>query len=141
MNGEGNASNKLRRDSLSWFCDPRRNTAYGIFRYNMSTDEIKKLKDCIHQWYTRGLKFDFRFNLASDDSMYCSEMISKALAKATDKRIQIQTTKLTIDEASLFSSYTHLPFAYASKLQVIPIDNLYTNPFCHLVKEYNYERK
>jgi hypothetical protein len=51
----------------------------------------------------------------------------------------IETTKLTHKEAGLFSVYMHLPFTYASELQVVPIDNLYTNPFCHLIKEYNYK--
>ena len=141
INGEENHDNKLRRDSLSRFCDPRRNMAYGIFRYDMNADEIKKMKDCIHKWYAQGVQFDFAFNLASDDSMYCSEMISKALAEATNKRILIKPTKLTTGEASLFSAYTHLPFTYANRLKVIPIDALYTNSFCHLVKKYNYEKR
>jgi hypothetical protein len=141
INGEENPGNKLRRDSLSWFCDPRKNMAYGIFRYDMNADEIKKMKDCIHKWYAQGIQFDFAFNLVSDDSMYCSEMISKALAEATNKRIHIQTTKLTTDEASLFSAYTHLPFTYTSKLKVISIDALYTNQFCHLIKEYDYKKR
>jgi hypothetical protein len=141
INGEENHDNKLRRDSLGCFCDPRRNMAYGIFRYDMNADEIKKMKDCIHKWYAQGVQFDFAFNLESNDRMYCSEMISKALAEATDRRILIKPIKLTTDQASLFSAYTHLPFAYANRLEVIPIDALYTNPFCHLIKEYNYQNR
>jgi len=141
VNGEENPGNKLTRDSLSRFCDPRHNAAYAIYRYDMNTDEIKKLKECINKWYGQGIRFDFSFNLQSDDRMYCSEMISKALAEATNKRIQIETTKLTSSQAALFSAYTHLPFAYTSKLEIIAIDELYTNPFCHLVKEYSYEKR
>lgn len=141
VNGEENQGNKLRKDSLSVFCSPRQNLAYAIFRYDMNSNEIKKLKDCIDTWYKQGISFDFSFNLQSNDRMYCSEMISKALAKATNKRIQIGTTKLTTNQAALFSAYTHLPFTYTSKLQIIPIDNLYTNRDCHLVKEYNYAKK
>jgi hypothetical protein len=121
INGEDNPGNKIRRDSLSRFCDPRENMAYGIFRYDMNADEIKKTKDCIYKWYAQGIQFDLAFNLASDDRMYCSEMISKALAEATNKRILIKPTKLTSGEASLFSAYTHLPFTYTSKLKVIPL--------------------
>src|SRR5215831_13330338 len=95
LNGEENPDDKLRKDSLSSFCDPRKNIAYGIFRYEMTPDEISKLKDCVQKWYNQGVRFDFRFNLESDDRMYCSEMISKALAEATDKRIIIKPTKLT----------------------------------------------
>ena len=141
LNGEENQDNKLRKDSLSRFCDPRQNVAYAIFRYDMNANEIKKLKEWIYKWYVQGIRFDFSFNLTSDDSMYCSEMISKALAEATGKRISIETTKLTTKQAALFSAYTHLPFIYTSKLRVISIDDLYSNPFCHLIKEYNYTKK
>ena len=71
--------------------------------------------------------------------MYCSEMISKVLARATGKRILIETTKPTNTEAGILSVYIHLPFTYTSKLQIVSIDNLYTNPYCHLIKEYNYK--
>jgi hypothetical protein len=141
INGEGNVGNQIKRDSLGWFCDPRKNIAYGIFRYDINADEIKKLKDCISKWYAQGIRFDFSFNLKSDDSMYCSEMVSKALAAATNKRILIKHFQLTAGQAALFSAYTHLPINYTSKLQIIPIDALYTNPFCSLVVAYNYAKR
>lgn len=139
VNGEENPDEKLRKDSLSGFCNPRKNIAYGIFRYEMGAGEIKRLKDLIHKWYIKGVRFDSTFNLKTDDRMYCSEMIRKALARATGKRILIGTTKLTDAEAGLFSVYTHLPYTYTSKLRIVSIDNLYKVPSCHLIKEYNYK--
>ena len=139
VNGDENPDEKLRKDSLSRFCNPRKNTAYGIFRYEMKTGEIKSLKDLIHKWYEKGVRFDLKFNLKTDDRMYCSEMISKALASATRERIMIKTTKPTPTEAGIFSLYMHLPLTYTSKLRIVSIDNLYANPYCHLVKEYNYK--
>ena len=139
VNGDEQPDGQLRKDSLSKFCNPRKNLAYGIFRYEMETNEIKYLKELIHKWYAKGVRFDLKFDLKTDNRMYCSEMISKVLGRATGKRILIETTKLTHKEAGLFSVYMHLPFTYASELQVVPIDNLYTNPFCHLIKEYNYK--
>lgn len=138
VKGDENPDGKLKKDSLSWFCNPRKNIAYGIFRYKMDTDEIKRLKDLIYKWYAMGVQFDPAFDLKTDDKMYCSEMVRKALAEATRKRILIKTTELTITEAKLFSTYMHLPFAYTSKLRVVSIDNLYKHPSCYLVKEFNY---
>lgn len=140
VNGEENPGEKLRKDSLKNFCNPRNNTAYGIFRYEMTTEEIKNLKDLIHKWYEKGVRFDFNFNLETDDRMYCSEMVSKALASATRERIKIRTTKPTATEAGIFSFYMHLPLAHAIKLQIIAIDDLYANPYCRLVKEYRYRK-
>ena len=139
INGEENPGEKLRKDSLSRYCSPRKNIAYGIFRYEMEAGEIKSLKDIIHKLYAKGVRFDLRFDLKTDNQMYCSEMIGKVLAEATRKRILIRTTKLTAKEAGIFSVYMHLPFTYTSKLQIVPIDNLYTNPYCYLIKEYNYK--
>ena len=138
INGEENPDEKLKKDSLSVFCNPRKNMAYGIFRYEMKGDELKRLKSFIHKWYIKGVRFDSSFNFRSDDRMYCSEMISKALRNSTRKRILIETTKLTITEARFFSAYSHLPFAYTSKLRIVAIDNLYINPYCHLIKKYDY---
>jgi hypothetical protein len=140
VNGEENPGERLRKDSLKQFCSPRFNKAFGIFRYNMKPDEIRRLKDLIHCWYVKGIQFDAAFDLTTDDRMYCSEMVSKALASATNNRILIKATALTTAEAFAFSAYSHMPFLYTSKLKVIAIDDLYRNPFCHLIKNYDYKQ-
>lgn len=140
VNGEENPGERLRKDSLKQFCDPGKNTVYGIFRYEMRSGEINKLKSIIYKWYAQGILFDSVFNLNTDDRMYCSEMVSKALMQATDDRIVIETTPLKTAEALAFSAYSHLPFSYTSRLKVISIDDLYMNSFCHLIKKYNYEK-
>lgn len=139
VNGEENPDEKLKKDSLTGFCNPRKNSAYGIFRYDLSAKELAMLKHVIHQWYKQGIRFDSTFNLKTDKRMYCSEMISKALTKATRGRIMIERTKPTALEARFFSVYMRLPYSYTSNLEIVAIDNLYTNRHCKLVKEYNYE--
>lgn len=139
VNGEENPGEKMRRDSMTGFCNPRTNSAYGIFRYTLEPGEVRSLKDLVHKWYIKGVQFDPTFNLATDDRMYCSEMISKALARSTHHRILVGTTKLNSTEARLFSAYMHLPVTYMSKLQVVAIDNLYKNSSCHLIKKYTYK--
>jgi len=139
VNGEESPKGEMKKVSLSRFCDPRKNTAFGIFRYKLAASETKSLKNLILEWYAKGVRFDSTFNLTTDDRMYCSEMIGKALAKATDNKILIETTKLTTTEAKLFSVYAHLPFNYTSKLRIVSIDNLYKNPSCYLIKEFNYK--
>jgi len=138
VNTEKNQEEKLRKDSLSGFCNPRKNLAYAIYRYEFTEGEIRKLKTVIHKWYAEEVKFDLEYDLKTDNRMYCSEMIRNVLARATGKRILIETTKLTNREAGLFSVYTHLPFTYTSKLQIVSIDNLYKNAYCRLIKKYSY---
>jgi Permuted papain-like amidase enzyme, YaeF/YiiX, C92 family len=138
IDGEENPDQKMRKDSLNLFCNPRKNIAYGIYRYDMSAGEIWKLKVIVHEWYARGIRFDSAFSLATDDRMYCSEMISKAVTAATGKRIFIEPVHLTVVEASFLTVHTHLPLSYTNNLPMIPIDALYINPFCHLIKKYEY---
>jgi hypothetical protein len=138
VNGSENPREKLRRDSLDQFCDPRRNTSFGIFRYQLSPAERLKLRLVIHQWYLQGLHFDNRFDLATDRKMYCSEMVSKALCKATGNRINIPPTKLNKLEAGVFATYSKTPFDSVKQKQIIAIDDLYTQAGCKAVKEYRY---
>jgi hypothetical protein len=140
VNGEENPDERMRKDSLSRFCNPGINKTFGIFRYSLDTGEMKTIKDIIHQWYAQGVRFDSVFNLNTDDRMYCSEMISKALARATHQRIQLGTTEMTNAEAMLFSNHVHLPLAYTNHLRIVSIDDLYTNPYCHLIKGFVFER-
>jgi hypothetical protein len=138
INGEENPDQKLRRDSLVHFCSPKRNLAFAIYRYNMSTDEIGNLKTIVHKWYSNGVRFDSLFSLSSDDRMYCSEMISKAVNRATGNRILIHPVQLSLAEAGCLTTYSRLPLSYTNGLSIIPIDELYVNPFCRLVSKYEY---
>jgi Permuted papain-like amidase enzyme, YaeF/YiiX, C92 family len=138
VNGEENPDEKLRKDSLHRFCNPRRNYGYGIYRYQLATVEMKRLKQLLHQWYKQGIYFDSSFNLKTDNRMYCSEMISKALTRVTRKRIKTATTAPTTAEATFFSAFMRLPFSYTSTLRVVTIDNLYLHPACYMVKRFDY---
>jgi len=104
----------------------------------MNAVEIDKLREQIHRYYAQGIRFDPSYSLASDDRMYCSELVSKALGKATVNRIRIHTTSLTAAESVFFSAYTQLPLAYTTYLSIISLDNLYVNPYCRPVQEYAY---
>ena len=138
INGEENPDQKIRMDSLSHFCSPKRNLAFAVYRYDMSPVEICRLKEIVHKWHAKGIRFDSLFSLSSDDRMYCSEMVTKALTEATGKRIMIQPIRLTLAEASCLTAYSRLPLSYTNGLPIIPIDALYMNPFCRLVKKYDY---
>jgi len=139
VSGDENPDARLRKDSLMRFCDPQKNSEYGLYRYHLNDSEIKKLKECMEAWYAKGLRFDSLFNLKTDDRMYCSEMIKKGLAKATNNRVQIASSKLTKQEAFLLSAHLRLPLNYTTNLQVVAIDNLYTNAFCVKIKAYVFK--
>ncbi len=138
VNGSNNQEEKMKKDSLGAFADPRQNSAYGIFRYKLAAGEINKLKEKIHQWYKQGVQFDPAFNLQTDDKMYCSEMVQKAIGYATHGRVAIAATALTERESLLFGAYAHLTAESLKGMQVVAIDDLYLNENCEEVPGYKF---
>lgn len=53
INGTEIVSEKMRKDSLGAFADPRQNSAFGIYRYKLKEEELKGLKKKILQWYKK----------------------------------------------------------------------------------------
>jgi len=139
--GSENPDEKLRKDSLVSFCNPRKNFGFAIYRYQLAPAELSAFKQSILDWYTQGLKFDMDFDLQTDDKMYCSEMIYKGLKKATNNKIMLGMTEPTMEEIKLYLQHTHSkrPVDKLAKMKFITTDNLYLNPMCRLVKKYSFQ--
>jgi len=120
IGGECNPDQQLRRDPFVLFCNPYENRGFGIFRYDLALQECARLIDVVHGWFLQKIRFDMAFDLATDDRMYCSEFVYKALTSATNKRIVIATTTLN-----------HICF--------IALDNLTLNPHCKQIKRIRYQ--
>jgi hypothetical protein len=111
LGGEWNPDQKLRRDPFEFFCDPIGNRGFGIFRFKMDRDQITALDSIARSWYRKGIMFDMKFDLVSDDRMYCAEFVSKAIARGSKDSIKFQTTRI-------------------DKFEFIGVDNLFLNKSC-----------
>jgi hypothetical protein len=138
LNDENNISGTIKKESLLQFANPRNNFSFGIFRYALTNEETKNLKTQVLAWHKKGIEFDNEFSLKSNSKMYCSEMIYKAIKKATGNRITPATTELTGHEAKLLSAYLKNPALITAGAEIISIDNLYINHYCKPVKEYSF---
>jgi Permuted papain-like amidase enzyme, YaeF/YiiX, C92 family len=134
--GEENPDGRLKADSFSHFCNPRKNDRFAIYRYDLNDSELNRFHQQVLSWYAAGIRYDSSFNLATDDRMYCSEMIRKGLKAATHGRVDIPTSTVTEKEARFFASYLHRPVGKIAGMQVVAADNLYLNPHCRLVKRF-----
>jgi len=56
-----------------------------------------------------------RFDLSSNDKMYCSEFVYKAVEQATENKIKLSTTTY-------------------KQIQFIAVDNLFINPECREIQ-------
>lgn len=126
--GHENPAAILRKDSLSSFFNPTRKTAIGVFRYQLSPSEIDSLHRYAEQQWVRKIPFDKHFNLASNDSMYCSEFIYKALQAVTNQRISLHISEITNFRSKQFRQ-NNKP-VYFKRFQYIGLDDLYLHPAC-----------
>jgi hypothetical protein len=60
------------------FADPFSNRGIGIFRFDLADSLQKKLVAVVQSSYNKGLMFDMKFDLATDDRMYCAEFVYKS---------------------------------------------------------------
>jgi hypothetical protein len=111
LGGEWNPDEKLRRDPLELFCNPEENRGFGMFRFDMSDSQKGVLDSVVSSWYHKGLMFDMKFDLTTDERMYCTEFVSKAITAATKKEISFKTT-------------------WINKFEFVAVDNLFLNPKC-----------
>jgi len=140
MAGDVNPDEIMRRDIVDSFITPIHNVAVGIYRYDITTQELEKLKNIVHTHYINKLPFDMNFDLASDDKMYCAEMIAKSVEQATGQRIVFSKSLITpgLKEKYLKKLLDKkvIPSAkVADQRDYLALDNLYLNPHCREVKK------
>ena len=121
IGGEWNPDQKLRTDPFEIFCNPFENRGFGIFRYKLTPEENARLIGLVQKFYKEGIMFDMKFDLVSDERMYCTEFVYKAVEEASHHKISLSTTTLN-----------HLRF-------VAP-DNLFINPACVELKRVIFDR-
>jgi hypothetical protein len=119
LGGEWNPNEKLRRDPLELFCNPHENRGFGIFSFNFDAIQINKLDSIVKAWYKKGLMFDMKFDLLTDDRMYCAEFVSKAISLCTNNRINFSTSKI-------------------NNFEYVAVDNLMLNAACKEKQRIRY---
>ena len=136
MTGVENPKGTIRKDSYEVFVNPKQKTGFGIFKYNISEKETNKLHQIVLKNYQNKIPFDMFFNLKTDDSLYCSEMIYKGLKKATNNRVIIPNSFM-INFKPKIMGYKYNT-AFLKRFEYIALDNLYLNPFCTEIKRVAY---
>lgn len=130
---------KVRIEPIDSFATPVDHRSIGLARYQLSPDQREKFIRYLKRQFDQQVVFDGNFDLETDDAQYCSEMISKGLAFATQDSIQIERvvfkdrTKL-----KLIKKYYGWGPEKALNKVIIPIDRLYKNPHCNLINQIVY---
>ena len=120
LGGSYNPDQKLLREPIDSFCNPKDNNAFGIYRYSLSGDQLLLMQQTVLNYYKQGLKFDMYFNYFSDDKMYCSEFVFKSLNKSY---------------GGALSGYIRLdtiPFG-------VTTDDIFLHPQCKMIKKESFK--
>ncbi|RYD71507.1 MAG: hypothetical protein EOP53_23565 [Sphingobacteriales bacterium] len=94
MGGEWNPDEKLRRDTWKVFAEPYSNKGVGLFRFDMPDSSINHLIAVVQEYYKNELSFDMKFDLATDEKMYCAEFVYKSFVKATSQGMQFNKSRI-----------------------------------------------
>ncbi len=75
-----NKGSSTKIEEVNWtdFCSDSY-TFIGVWEVKSDNSEIGRLKKYLKHNQSSGIKYDFRFDLATDNELYCSELVVKAL--------------------------------------------------------------
>ena len=120
LGGEFNPDQKIKREPLLLFGEAYNNRGIGVFRYGFTTAEVSELLTAAKQWYNDGIMFDMKFDLQSNDRMYCAEYVYKALLAATHGKLDIHKSHI-------------------KQIEYIGVDDLFLQDRCVEVKRILYK--
>lgn len=119
LGGEWNPDQKIRRDILPVFAEPYSNRGIGIYRYALSAADIQSLMVTVKNLYSMGIMFDMKFDLQTNDRMYCAEFVYKAYLMGTSGKLQFSTSHI-------------------GDFTFVGVDDLFLQPLCTLQKKILY---
>lgn len=117
------------------FLNPVKNLEAALYRYNFSEAEKAQVNTKIAEYSNSAVHFDRSYDLATEDKLYCSEMISKVVSHATANRITFSHINAPLKMRPLLVKYfkgQHSEKTIATR-QIMTIDNLYRVPECEKV--------
>ncbi|MCB9232432.1 MAG: hypothetical protein H6581_12255 [Bacteroidia bacterium] len=120
IGGESRESNAMLKEPVEIFCHPDAAFNFGLYRWDLSESELYSFDSLIVTYYNAGLEFDLDFDMSTDETMYCSEMIYKALNVATKGK-------------------NFIPLSTVMDKPYVAVDDLYLNDHCKKLFEYNYD--
>ena len=134
---------EIKLEPLDSFINPQKNISCALYRYSLSAKEIQSLKNTLDSFKVKNVTFDWQYNLATDDKMYCAELIYKSLAIATKNRITINQTYIPVNMRRLvyhFFKKEKVPDKVIDDRKIITIDNLYLRPDCQRLMAFQLKQ-
>lgn len=119
LGGEFNPGEQILHEPLEVFVSPKENDGFGVFRYALLPKEENRIINTARLIKNAGVRFDMRFDLATNNKMYCAEFVHKTLRWGTGGRIITDSTNAGFKTG-------------------ITTDNLFGNPQCRELGRFVY---
>jgi hypothetical protein len=133
----------IRKTLIDTFLDPQMMLKFAVYKYAISKPQITEMLSYIETLRSNKVTYDAKFDNKSDTSIYCSELIAKALQNATKNEKKINTT--FVENTKILGVKNFFKFMNdsvdLSKYPVYPIDMLYLNDFSTKKFSYQYDTK
>lgn len=126
----------VRFEPLDTFINPTKNVFAGIYRYEITNEEKAKFINNLRNYHKSQVTFDRLYDFDSENKVYCSEMIVKSLAAATNNRISFKQIKLPRKLLPFMYAYFKDEKVSRKRLEegtYVSLDNLYMIPECREV--------
>jgi len=134
-------NDKVFAEKLDSFCNPASNLGFAVARYDLDSAEVGRFHQYLDKQVRDKVAFDMRFDIRTNDSLYCSEMIAKGLKQATNGRLQLEIGKF--GDRSMYKvikQHLKLTDKELDGREIVPIDHLFLHPQCQVLKRYVYEQ-
>jgi hypothetical protein len=91
---QAESGSELFFESLNDYCSVSKADSIAVFRLTNSADTVAKVMDLCRALKTNPPAFDDRFNLDSDDELYCTELVYKVYRSASSGLISLPLTEI-----------------------------------------------
>ncbi len=124
------------------FINPQIHDKYAIYRYNLKPEETNKILTTLNDFTISNVTYDLKFDYKTNNEIYCSELIAKALSVATNGTKEIE--KCFIDKTKILGVKRYFKFMNdtvdLSKYPIVSIDNLYMNNFTTPIYKFAFDK-
>ena len=120
LGGDWNPDQKIRRDPIELFGEPYSNRGIGIYRFPLSRAEADSLMITVKKLHDLGIMFDMKFDLESNDHMYCAEFVYKSFLLGTKGKLRF-------------------PLSHIGSFSFIGVDDIFLHPQCREQKKILYK--
>lgn len=138
INPDEAGADTVRFEPLDSFINPHKNLSCALYRYDLSAKEKTDFINELNRYHDEHIRFDKIYDLSTDSALYCSEMIYKALNKATNNRLPLKTSLIPARLIPMLYLYfkEQVTRKEVAERKIITIDNLYLIPQCRLVMKF-----